>query len=272
MAMPRKATMLIAQISDLHISRPGQNTCGVAPMADNLAACIDSLNGLAVRPDVVLISGDVTQSGTPQEVAHAAHLLATLDSPYYMVPGNHDNRQALWDAFGGTACPTRENGFLNFALTDHPVQIIGLDSTTPGKPGGAICPNRAAWLRARLIEADGAPVVIVLHHPPLRLGVPETDVDGFANAADLGAIVEEFPNIERLLCGHIHLETHSRWHGSVVTTAPSMGMQLTLGLGSDGPSQFFLSPPAYLLHHWTADGILVTHNIGVAPLDGPHGF
>lgn len=264
--------MILAQISDTHICPPGQKTSGVAPMAQNLAACVDSLNGMAVGPDLVVVSGDLTQTGAASEVAHAAEILNRLTCPWYVVPGNHDERQSLWDALAGTACPTREDGFLNFALTDHPVQIIGLDSTAPGQPGGALCPRRARWLRARLTEADGAPVVIVLHHPPLRLGVPETDIDGFANAATLGEIVADFPNIERLLCGHVHLETHTRWHGSVVTTAPSIGMQLTLTPGQQRPSQFLLSPPAYLLHHWTPGGECVTHSKRVETLNGPHDF
>lgn len=264
--------MLIAHISDTHIAPPGQNTCRVAPMAQNLAACVDSLNEQTLRPDLVLVSGDLTDHGTPDELAHAARILSALDCPYYVVPGNHDDRQSLWDKFAGTACPTREDGFLSFCLTDHPVRIIGLDTTLPGQPGGAICPVRARWLRARLDEADGAPVAVVMHHPPLRLGVPETDIDGFDGAEILAGIVAEFPNIERLLCGHIHLETHTRWQGSVVTTAPSTGMQLTLDLNQQEPSRFRLSPPGYLLHHWNRGGAFVTHSIRVEPLDGPHEF
>lgn len=264
--------MLIAQISDTHISLPGQLTCAAAPMAQNLAACVASINALPRRPDIVVISGDLTQKGDPGEVEHAAAILSHLDCPWYVVPGNHDERQSMWDALGGTACPTREDGFLSFALTGLPVRIIGLDSTLPGQPGGALCETRAAWLRARLKETEGAPVVIVLHHPPLRLGVAETDIDGFANAAALGEIVAEFPNIERLLCGHVHLETHSRWQGSVVTTAPSPGMQLTLDLDPQAASKFLLSPPAYLLHHWTPGGDFVTHSIRVENLGGPHEF
>lgn len=264
--------MILAQISDTHVCPPGEKTCGVAPMAQNLAACVDSLNRMPRGPDVVVVSGDLTQTGTGAEVAHAAQILSRLTCPWYVVPGNHDDRDTLWGTLGGGACPSREDGFLSFALTGYPVRILGLDSTVPGQPGGALCPVRARWLRARLKEAGGAPVVVVLHHPPLRLGVPETDSDGFDNADTLGGIVAEFPNIERLLCGHVHLETHSRWHGSVVTTAPSTGMQLTLDFTQDTPSRFLLSPPGYLLHHWTPGGDLITHSIRVAPLDGPHEF
>lgn len=264
--------MLIAQISDTHIAPPGQMTCGVAPMAQNLAACVQSLNALPERPDIVVISGDLTQTGSAVEVAHAAEILSELACPWVVVPGNHDDRKTLWDALGGGPCPSREDGFLSFALPGHPLTIIGLDSTVPGQPGGALCPVRARWLRARLEEAEGAPVAIVLHHPPLHLGVPETDLDGFANAETLGEIVADFPNVERLLCGHVHFESHSRWHGSVVTTAPSPGMQLAFDPGQGAQSRFWLSPPAYLLHRWTEQGLLVTEPVRLETPDGPHAF
>jgi len=264
--------MLIAQISDAHISAPGQLTCGVAPMDKNLAACVDSINHLSRAPDLVVVSGDITNGGRPEEARHAAAILSALDCPYYIVPGNHDDRATLWDQFAGTACPDKADGFIAYVVKGHPLQVIALDSTATGQSGGEICCRRAAWLRARLTAANGAPVVIFMHHPPLPLGVPETDIDGFANAAVLGGIVRDFPNIERILCGHIHLETHSRWCGTVVTTAPSPGMQLTLDLTQAEPSKFLLSAPAYLLHHWTQGKTLVTHSVHLSGLSGPYPF
>ena len=75
-----------------------------------------------------------------------------------------------------------------------------------------------------------------------------------------------------ILCGHIHLLTHSRWRGTIVSTAPSVGMQLTLDLTQNEPSRFLLSDPAYLLHHWTPDKALVTHVIQLSEQEGPFEF
>ena len=111
-----------------------------------------------------------------------------------------------------------------------------------------------------------------MHHPPLKCGVPETDQDGFDGAAKLGAIVADYPNIQRILCGHIHLLTHARWNGTVVTTAPSMGMQLMLDLTQAHPSKFYLTDPGFLLHHWTPEKVLITHAVTVRDMDGPYEF
>lgn len=264
--------MLIAQISDTHISGPDQKTYGIAPMAENLARCIVHINSLTIMPDLVLLSGDVTNDFRLDEARRAADILAALHCPYYLVPGNHDDRDVLWDVFGGTACPTRADGFINYVIEGDNVRIIALDSLNAGNSGGAVCDTRAAWLRAALAQGGAQPTVIFLHHPPMKCGVPESDLDGFLGADVLGEIVSGHPNIERILCGHIHLLTHARWCGTVVTTAPSMGMQLNLDLSQSKPSRFSLSDPAYLLHHWIPEGRLITHCIQVNDDRGPFDF
>ena len=264
--------MLIAQISDTHIAEPGLKTCGIAPMAENLALCVDSINSLKPKPDLVLLSGDVTHEFSREQARRAALILSALECPLYLVPGNHDDRDVLWEEFGGKACPSRADGFINYVIEGYPLRIIALDSVDQGQPGGRMCEARLAWLRNCLAQGGDQPTVIFMHHPPLKLGLQETDIDGFVDADLLGDIVMEFPNIERILCGHIHLQSHTRWRGTVVTTAPSIGMQLTLDLTQKMPSKFLLSNPAYLLHHWTPDKALVTHMIQLSALEGPFEF
>lgn len=264
--------MLIVQISDTHITGPGLKTCGVAPMAENLARCVDSINSLNPKPDLVLLSGDVTNDCTQAQAQQAARLLSKLECPLYLVPGNHDNRSVLREAFDPACCPSNVDGFITYVIDGHPLRIIALDSVQQRKPGGRLCASRLAWLRECLTKGGDRPTVIFMHHPPLKLGVPETDADGFVGADLFGDVVADFPNIERILCGHIHLLSHVRWRGTIVTTAPSMGMQLTLDLTQSKPSEFLLSDPSYLLHHWTPDQMLVTHLIQLNELDGPFEF
>lgn len=255
--------MLIAHISDTHIADPDEKTFGFVPMAENLARCVAHINALNPSPDVVLLSGDVTNNGTIVQTERAKVILDDLACPYYIVPGNHDTRAALQTVFGDTACPSQADGFISFVIDGHALRLIGLDSTIPKASGGMICEVRANWLSDRLAEKPDTPTVIFLHHPPLKCGVPETDVDGFIGATMLGEIVKPHPNIERILCGHIHLLTHARWNGTLVTTAPSMGMELALDLTQKAESRFIVSEPSYLLHHWSADKVLVTHTISV---------
>jgi len=264
--------MLIAQISDLHIAPAGQLTFGHAPMAENLASVVDHINALAQRPDVVLVTGDIANSKRLDETERAAEILNRLRCPYYVTTGNHDSRAAMLSVFGGAACPDTDGPFLSYVVPDFPVTLIALDSVMEGAAGGQLCPQRLDWLRARLVENGGKPAIVFLHHPPVRLGVPESDLDGFDGADALGDIVAAHPEIMRILCGHIHLNTHTLWRDRIVTTAPSIGMKLALDFDLSHESRFVLDAPEYLLHHWAGSHQLVTHLVRVAETDGPFPF
>ncbi len=264
--------MLIVQISDLHIPPPGQKTLGKAPMAENLALCIEQINQLSPKPDLVMVSGDITHDGTLVEAKHAANLLSNIQHPYYIIPGNHDSRETLWQVFGSKACPQNPQGFINFAIEGPQIRIIALDSVKSGESVGQICPTRADWLKARLAEGGDQPTAIFMHHPPCNFGIPETDLDRFEGADMLGQIIADHKNITGLYCGHIHLPAHRQWHGAVVSTAPSMGMQLTLDLTLKNPSQFVLEAPGYQLHYLAAGQQTVTHTVYVRETNGPHSF
>ncbi|MEE9447331.1 MAG: phosphodiesterase [Arenicellales bacterium] len=253
--------MLIAQISDTHITAPNTLAYGVAPMAENLKRCVAHINQLKPRPDVVLVTGDISQSGLAIELEYAASILAELCMPYYVIPGNHDDRAALWRVFGGQSCPDRAAGYINYVVDDYDIRLIALDSTVLGEPGGEICEARADWLDQCLAQAPTKPTLIFMHHPPIKFGVIETDIDGFVGADLLTKVVKKYQNIEKITCGHIHLASNARWLNTVVSTAPSMGMQLVLDLTLSREA-FTLATPAFQLHLWR-DQQLITHTVQV---------
>lgn len=264
--------MLIAHISDCHIPRGRKKAYDVVPTAENLERCVAHINQLIPKPDVVLITGDITYSGLREEAERTADILEKLQYPFYLIPGNHDNRSTLWDIFSKGACPDRDNDFINYVVDGYDICLIGMDSTVPGAPGGEICGKRGRWLDRQLALTGDKPVIIFMHHPPAKFGVLETDEDGFIGADILGRVISKYDNIEALLCGHIHLAAHQKWQNTVITTAQSMGLQLVLDLTLDLPSQFNLEPPGYQLHYFTPENNLVSHTVTVKEVDGPYLF
>ena len=264
--------MLIAQISDLHIVEPGRKTFGVAPMEENLVQVINHISQLNLKPDVVLITGDITNKGSLIEAENAARLLEGLDFPYFIIPGNHDDRDTIRAQFAGTACPSGMSEFINYVVEGSEIRLIGMDSTIANASGGELCDARLAWLDERLSEQPHQPTIIFMHHPPIKCGVLESDADGFIGADRFAEIVEKYSCIERILCGHIHLPTHSRFHGTIVSTAPSIGIRLGLDLTMTRESEFYLGAPGYQLHHWTKYKNLITHTVHLNNDDGPYEF
>ena len=259
--------MFIAQITDTHIPPQGEKTLAIAPMAENLSACVTHINEFKPAVDLVLLSGDITHSGKAEEYEHALSLLNRLNAPWYVIPGNHDDRKQVLKYFSPLACSSVNSAhgseYINYVIDDFEVRLIALDSTRRGQPGGQLCRYRLSWLEQRLEEQKDRPTIIFMHHPPLKLSVRETDFDGFSGAQNFARIIEKYSNIERIICGHVHLSTFSRFGGTIVSTAPSPGMHLLLDLSLKLPSQFLLRNPAYQLHHWTEDKYLVSHTIEV---------
>lgn len=89
-------SLAIAQISDLHVSRPGEPVFGRIDTAANLRRCIEQIVALPVRPDAIVASGDLVNAGSHEEYRLLRELLAPLPMPVYrratncisgMVPG-----------------------------------------------------------------------------------------------------------------------------------------------------------------------------------------
>ena len=265
-------TMLIAQISDTHLAGGQAKTFGIAPMAENLARCVQHINALQPPPDVVLITGDITNDGRAEEAERAARILRKLRFPFYIVPGNHDNPETLLNAFEPGACPVSSARFVNYVISGYDIKIIGLDSTWPQHPGGFISPQQANWLDAHLQAIGPEPVILFMHHPPVSFGVLETDEDGFEGAELLAEVLLRHGTVRHILAGHIHLPATTTWHGMVVGTAPSPGMRLALDLTLTQPSAFLLDDPAYQLHYWTKQNHLITHTVRIPSTAVLHPF
>lgn len=262
--------MLIAQISDTHLTPEGRLLFGRVDTAAFLARCVEHLAHLDPRPDVVLATGDLTEAGLSEEYRRLRRLLAPLPMPVYLIPGNHDDREALRREFADHGYFPAQGRFLQYVIDNHPLRLIGLDTLVPGKSGGALCEERLNWLDGALGAAPRRPTLIFMHHPPFRTGIDHMDEAGLEGAEALGAIVERHPQVEALVCGHLHRPIHRRWCGTVVTTAPSPAHQIHLDLREGGGLAAVMEPPACLLHLWRAGHSVVTHTSYIGTYESPH--
>lgn len=263
--------MLIAQISDTHIRSDGRLAYRKVDTAAYLVRCVDRLRAMAPRPDVVLATGDLVDAGRPDEYARLRALLAPLPMPVFVIPGNHDDREAMRRAFADHSYLPR-TGFLQYVIEGYPLRLVALDTLVPGENGGLLCEERLAWIAARLEEAPDQPTVIFMHHPPFLTGITQMDRQGLANPAALGMLIRQHPQVEAVLCGHLHRPIHVRWAGTVASTAPSPAHQVVLDLRDDGPLAFAMEPPACALHLWRRDTGLISHLGFIGQFDGPYPF
>ena len=251
--------MLIAQISDTHVSVPDSPMDRLYRTADHLARAVAHVNRLAPRPDLVVVTGDLVDQGELVEYARLRELLDRLAMPCYLIVGNHDRREPLVAAFPHHAYLPRA-GLVQYTVEQFPVRLVMLDTLVPGESGGRLDAERLAWLDARLAEQPARPTIVFMHHPPFSTGMAVMDTMGLDGIAGLAAVIGRHPQVERVACGHLHRAISRRFAGTVASTSPATAHAIALDLPPAARLAVVMDPPAATLHLWLGerDG-LVTH-------------
>lgn len=264
--------MLLGQITDTHIKADGRLAYDKVDTAAALEAAVRHLNAFRPRLDAVIVTGDLTDQGRPEEYAALAPLLDRLDMPWYPILGNHDDRANARAALTGRAFAPDDGPFFHYAVDHRPWRLIGLDSTVPGKPHGRLCPDRLDWLDRQLALAPDRPTLLFMHHPPFDTGIRHMDVQRLENADAFLDVVARHSQVRHIACGHVHRASQCVMRGIGVSIGPNAAHSVTLDLDPQGPSSFTLEPPALRIFRLGEDGTVVTHLSFVGEFDGPHPF
>jgi 3',5'-cyclic-AMP phosphodiesterase len=252
--------VLIGQITDIHLGfEPGNRDEFNRKRLDRvIAQLIDGPNML----DMLLATGDLVDRGDRESYLALADALSACPFPVLYAMGNHDDRDNFAAVFPHVP---RVDEFVQYEVRLDGVRLIVIDTLEPGRHGGAFCERRARWLSERLDEEPDIPVLIVMHHPPIEVGIAwmntqptEPWVQRFA------ATIRGKPQVKSLICGHLHRIINAPWQGTIVTICASTAPQVSLDLRPidpetpDGRPMILAEPPAYAIHRWT-DGGLVSH-------------
>jgi Icc protein len=179
--------MLLVQISDIH--------CGPLFRPDALSAAIEEINALA--PDVVLVTGDLTEDGIISEFRQARDELAKLKAQHLIfVSGNHDYRSTGYLLF------QRYFPFHQITELDNTV-IAVLSSARPDRDDGEVGHRQNLWLERTLAPYEDAMKIVALHHHVIP--VPDTGADQIT-VIDAGDVLRSLTKsgVDLVLCGHRH--------------------------------------------------------------------
>ena len=251
--------MLIAQVTDCHIRDRDTAFGRLVDTTETLGRVVDHLLGLDPAPDVVLATGDLTDDGTPAQYATLRNVVAPIADRLVPQPGNHDEGPAFRLAFADLLPDGMPEAHCSYVVDDHPIRLVGLDTTLPGRHDGRFDAEREAWLDEALAAEPDRPTAVFTHFPPFETGLRFMDLAGLLDADRLRATVERHPQVRLLACGHLHRPIQTAIGAALATTCPSTGNQLGLDLDSDRAGAVD-EPPAYQLHRW--DGERFTTHTG----------
>ncbi len=189
----------------LHLSDPHFGA------ADDAVAEAFLAHAAAMRPDITLLSGDLTMRARRREMTAARAFVDRLPEPRLVIPGNHDipaiNQpfdrffrpfQRYKDYFGEVLEPE---------LAAHGAHIVSLNSSRPfgfnaDWSEGRLSTSQLTHMQERFANGPSLPLrVLMLHHPLLALQVPGRQV-----VKPLGQLMEaiEAARIDLVVCGHFH--------------------------------------------------------------------
>ncbi len=248
-------SLKFVHISDIHISK--NNEASFLVTEDITRFFKETIELLNILPalDFVFISGDCLNSGREIELFQFQQILAQLEKPVFIVPGNHDGnvsdapnvftQRRFASIFNPQYAERPQNGqagYFSISVKDD-FQLIGLDTSIPGQVEGQIDDEQLAWLETELKRHADKFIIVGFHHPlhPLceksKTGLWK-DMFVCQNGKKVQKLLDTYKSVKIVLCGHHH-----------ISKAFSMGSQLHL---ASPPLASF--PCGYRIIHLTEHG------------------
>lgn len=200
---------LIAHISDLHIS----NSTFDEEVFMNAVTEINNLD-----PDMIILTGDITESGYYVEFQQATKYLEMFEAPLFAVPGNHDARNLGYQTFEELI------GEKSWKLTmDGNFTVMGIDSSSPDEDKGHVGTPQHMWLEHQLDECainDHFSIVALHHHV---VSIPQTGRERNV-LSDAGDILKTLTTheVDLVLSGHKHVPNIWKVNDTIIVNAGSL--------------------------------------------------
>lgn len=179
--------VLIVQMSDVH--------CGPMFNVGNLRAAIEEANALS--PDVVIVTGDITEDGVRSEFKMVVDEFKRLKVKNVIyVSGNHDYRSTGYLLF-------KEFFPFKHVTEIGDAVIVILSSARPDRDDGEVGHRQNLWLEDTLAKYKGRTKIVAIHHHIIP--VPDTGADQ-VTIVDAGDVLRSLvkSKVNLVLCGHRH--------------------------------------------------------------------
>lgn len=181
--------MMIVQLSDLHV--------GGLFKEEAFETIVKEVNGLS--PDIIIISGDLTDEGLIFQFQQARSLIHRLKcSNLIALPGNHDYRHTGYLLF---------RKFFPFSKQVYEFEnlvILTLGTARPDRDEGEVGHRQNVWMEGILRKHENKTKIVVMHHH--LIAIPDTGYANVVGILDAGDTLRACLNskVDLVLCGHKH--------------------------------------------------------------------
>ena len=257
--------MLIAQISDTHITTPDPAEPKSVARIRALETFVAHINAMDEKPDLVIHTGDVTHGGEPQYYEVVKTVMSSLTIPVFFALGNRDKTDNLVAGLKDLGGASAAGGFLMYSVDGFVVRLIAMDTQHRESNIGTTCSVRLAALEEMLKEAPDTPTALFMHHPPFEVTTSKYpfQFDDKVLADAFLDLVAHHKQVVHMFCGHAHRAFTVDLETCVATVVPSLPPDNRLGDFEGG----LKDQPLYQLHRWNPDTVRFETSLHAAVLN-----
>lgn len=244
--------MIVAQASDIH----------AAPDNDNLTRFDRALSWLtALELDALVLSGDLIDDGWVQGYEEIAVRLRGLRCPVLLLPGNSDDRNAMWEAFPERVGAVADHAAMHFVAQIGDLRLIGIDTCLSDTSAGNVG-EHVSWLEAALMQAGTDASLVFAHHHLVGSGIEPMDASMALGVPLLRDMLRRCARRPLAFStGHVHRAMTGMLAGVPVHVCGSICPANPLWFG--GPVVPGAHEGPMVMIHRLADGGLVSSHVAV---------
>jgi 3',5'-cyclic AMP phosphodiesterase CpdA len=238
-------THVLAHLSDTHLIAGGGLLAGHIDTPEQLRKALSRVESSGERIDVLVISGDLADTGDPDAYALLREIVEPvvdrLGCALVLTGGNHDERRPMALALYGEDTDDPHDT----VTVVRGLRIIALDSAVPGFHYGGFSDDQYAWLARQLETRAEHGTILVIHHAPITYRSPLMQLLDFDDVDRLRAVIED-TDVRAILSGHLHVTSFGTLAGVPVFVAggvsyvDDVGAPRELLMGIDGPQSWNL--------------------------------
>ncbi len=211
--------MRIVQISDTHLYADKQEELLGVKTFESFLAVVNLLKADKNKPDMIILTGDISQDNSEQAYRHVADILKEFKVPVYFVLGNHDDSDVIKRLF-----PLDNISDLKNIIVDR-WNLILLDSQLPGYVKGHLDKSQLDYMQTCLEKYPDHHAIVMFHHQPIPVGSAWLDQYILTNADEFWRLIKKCPQLKTIFFGHVHQVHESQKQGVKCYSAPSTCIQ-----------------------------------------------
>jgi len=208
-----KKKLRILQVSDCHVSADAKASYRGQNADRNLKKLLPVMR--AWDPDLVLLTGDVSEDASAASYARVAVMLGTIGSPILALPGNHDDPEVMKQHF-------RQGPWTGpYGKERDRWLVVLLDSTEPGRISGSLSQQALERFDLLLRSSTAQFILVALHHQPVAVDAQWIDRYALENAGAFFNFIGRERRVRCVAWGHVHQDFQEVRDGVTLLGAPS---------------------------------------------------